>query len=543
MPKLLLLNTVNQEEQRAAVVENGRLIELEIESAKNISKKGNIYKGIVNRVESSLQAGFVDLGLTRNGFLQIQELNEFLLNIKSNRKSHANIRGDIKRYLKPGQEVLVQVVKDETESKGAMLTMNIAIPGKYTVLLVGSSRTGVSKRVKDTQVSERFKQALKEISFDRENFGVITRTSAIGRTTAELIRDIKICFEKWNRIEAAFKSAQAPALLYSEEGFSTRIVREYFSSDVLEIITDSSHSFNEIKDFIEETMPRYRNRVRLYESDTPLFSFYNIEEEVQKTFSPVVELNSGGFLVIEPLESLVAIDVNSGKAKSGYDFETNAFRTNLEAVVEIARQLRLRDLGGLIIVDLIDMKNPQNIKEVERRLKQEVSKDRARVEVGSISKFGLLELSRQRIRSSVNSQLFLKCPYCLGSGRIRGPELVALDIIRKLQSAVTSGKIQRATVHVAFTAGLYLLNFRKKDLTALESKYNCEIILVPNERFRPDEFQIEFEEKKLTSLRIEETDREDEIWFIERVRSLHARWRKSAIERKSILLESDPILR
>ncbi|MCS6893250.1 MAG: Rne/Rng family ribonuclease [Deltaproteobacteria bacterium] len=527
MSKVLLINTVNPEESRAAVIEKGVLIDLEIESSKNISKKGNIYKGKVTRVESSLQAGFIDIGLNRNGFLQIQELNPYLLGGQTPKAAYRGLRGNIKNYLRPGQDVLVQVVKDETEAKGAMLSMNIAMPGKYTVLLVGNPRTGVSKRVRDRSLAERFQTAVSEVEFDKENFGLIARTSAVGRTVTELSRDIKLCLGKWERIETAFEKSESPSLLYSEAGFPTRIVREYFTSDILEIVTDTEHAYNEIKDFIEETMPRYRNRLKLYNGDAPLFHFYGIEDEVQKTFSPTVELESGGFIVIEPLESLVAIDVNSGKAKSGQDFETNAFLTNLEAVREIARQLRLRDLGGLIIIDLIDMKNPRNIREIERILKQEVMKDRARVEVGEISKFGLVELSRQRIRASVNSQMFSKCPYCLGSGKLRGHELVALDVVRKIQSAVVSGKIKTVTVRIALAAGLYLLNFRKRDLAMLENKFGCEILILPDERFRPDQFEIDFAERKPELPRIEKDDFEDEIWYKQRVATIHNRWRSS----------------
>lgn len=525
MSKSLLINTVNPEEYRAAVVEEGRLIDLEIESFKTTSKKGNIYKGIVTRVETSLQAGFIDIGLNRNGFLQIQELNLHILGINSGQTRI--LRGHIKQYLKPGQEVMVQVVKDETESKGAMLTMNIAIPGKYTVLLPGSTRQGVSKRIRDKELENRFNAAIDEVGLDKSKFGLIARTSATGRTVAELVRDIKLSLKKWERIDQAFKSSQAPSLLYSEAGFPTRIVREYFSSDVLEIITDSEHAYNEIRDFIDETMPRYRNRLQLYTGDVPLFSFYRIEEEVQKTFQPTVELSCGGMLIIEPLESLVAIDVNSGKAKAGSDFETNAFYTNLDAVEEVARQLRLRDLGGLIVVDLIDMKNPRNIKEVERRLKQAVARDKARVEVGEISKFGLIELSRQRIRSSINSQMFTKCPYCSGTGKLRGPELVALDVIRKIQSAVAVARIKMVTVRMALVAGLYLLNFRKRDLAHLENKYNCEIIIVPDEKFRPDQFQIDFVERESEPEAVKPIASEvDEIDFKQRIANIRSRWRQ-----------------
>ncbi|MCX7952735.1 MAG: Rne/Rng family ribonuclease [Deltaproteobacteria bacterium] len=541
MSKILLINTINREELRAAVVENQKLLDLEIESAKNLSKKGNIYKGVVTRVEGSLQAGFIDIGLNRNGFLQIQELNDYLLGMENRRGRLNSSYRHIRNYLSAGKEILVQIVKDETESKGAMLTMNLAIPGKYTVLLIGSSRKGVSKRIKDKELNQRFNAALEqlksELDIDWDSFGIIARSSAGGRTVAELVRDIKLCFGKWQRIKSGFENLPAPSLLYSEAGFPTRVVREYFSGDILQIIVDSEAAFNEIKDFIEETMPRYRNRLKFYDSDVPLFTQYGIEEEVQKTFHPVVELSSGGFLVIEPLESIVAIDVNSGKAKAGQDFETNAFITNLEAVEEVARQLRLRDLGGLIIVDLIDMKNPRNIKEVERRLKLAVSLDKARVEVGEISKFGLIELSRQRIRSSVNSQLFSKCPYCLGTGKVRGPELVALDVIRKVQSAVASKTVKSVTVRIALVAGLYLLNFRKKDLSNLETKYNCDIIIVPEEKFRPDEFQIDLIEREKESLSFAEID--DDLDYKGRVALIRSKWRSKRLAQNQAEMSFD----
>ncbi|MCS6962245.1 MAG: Rne/Rng family ribonuclease [Deltaproteobacteria bacterium] len=541
MSKILLINTINREELRAAVVENQKLLDLEIESAKNLSKKGNIYKGVVTRVEGSLQAGFIDIGLNRNGFLQIQELNDYLLGMENRRGRLNSSYRHIRNYLSAGKEILVQIVKDETESKGAMLTMNLAIPGKYTVLLIGSSRKGVSKRIKDKELNQRFNAALEqlksELDIDWDSFGIIARSSAGGRTVAELVRDIKLCFGKWQRIKSGFENLPAPSLLYSEAGFPTRVVREYFSGDIQQIIVDSEAAFNEIKDFIEETMPRYRNRLKFYDSDVPLFTQYGIEEEVQKTFHPVVELSSGGFLVIEPLESIVAIDVNSGKAKAGQDFETNAFITNLEAVEEVARQLRLRDLGGLIIVDLIDMKNPRNIKEVERRLKLAVSLDKARVEVGEISKFGLIELSRQRIRSSVNSQLFSKCPYCLGTGKVRGPELVALDVIRKVQSAVASKTVKSVTVRIALVAGLYLLNFRKKDLSNLETKYNCDIIIVPEEKFRPDEFQIDLIEREKESLSFAEID--DDLDYKGRVALIRSKWRSKRLAQNQAEMSFD----
>jgi len=526
MVNRLLINCENQEELRAAVVSNNQLQYLEVESVKNLSKKGNVYKAKVLRIERSLQAAFLDLGLNRNGFLQIQELNLAVLSFcrgeKNFKRQPLNRKARIEQLLEVGEEILVQVVKDETESKGAMLTMNLAIPSRYTVLLVGGTRVGVSKRIRDFELNARLKAILEELSFDQNKFGLIVRPSSQNRSSTDIARDIKICLSKWEKIEKAFGETQAPALIYAEESFSTRVVREYFSAEIQEIIVDTLASFNEVREFVEETMPRYKSRVHLYKNDIPIFSFYEIEDEVAKTYDPIVYLPSGGFVVIEPLESLVAIDVNSGKAKSGQDFEQNAFKTNIEAVEEIARQLRLRDLGGLIIIDLIDMKNPRNIKEVERRMKLAVEKDRARVEVGEISRFGLLELSRQRIRTSINSQTFDKCAYCGGTGKIRGPELVALDVLRKVQQAAATNKVEQITVYTSFPAALYLLNFRKKQLSSIEQKYSVSITVLPQERFRLDEFELQFVDRKVpTSMPETSAD----LSFYDRVKIIRARWR------------------
>jgi ribonuclease E len=492
MEQKMLINTAHPEEWRIAITTDDQLVELEIESQVQQKLKGNIYRAKIVRVEPSLQAAFVDIGSQRNGFLQINDIHPAYF--RNQKGEGGNRRERIQDLLEAGQELVVQVVKEEREMKGATLTTYLSLPGRYLVLMPGSDRGGVSRKIVDSDQRQRLKTLAQDLELP-SGIGLIIRTAGLDRSEADLSRDLALQLKLWERIMADAQNASCPTILYKESDLATRVVRDYFTPEIREILIDQPSTYARVKEFVGQVMPRYRSRVKLYEGEMPIFAAAGIEEQVHVTMHKEVQLPSGGALVIDSLEALTAIDVNSGKATAGGNIEETAYRTNLEAAEEIARQLRLRDLGGLIVIDFIDMLDRRHRSNVEERLEEAVASDKARVEVGKLSKFGLLEMSRQRLRASLASQSRQKCHHCHGVGSHRAPELVALEILRKLQAAIVTGSVSVAKVRMSPGPALYLLNNKRSELSKLENAFGAAILVLADGRLIPDEYQLELERK------------------------------------------------
>jgi ribonuclease E len=488
MEQRMLVNAVHSEECRIAIIEGTNLAELEIESNVGKNAKGNIYLGKISRIEPSLQAAFVDIGTNRNGFLQINDVHP------SCYKERGNLPGKVRiqDVLEPGQEIVVQVVKEERDLKGATLTTYVSLPGRYLVIMPGSDRGGISRKIHDNTQRLRLSKLSRELEVP-VGIGMIIRTAGLDRSQSELSRDLSLQLKLWESILLANQANHAPALLYKDNELTTRVIRDYFTPDVKEILIDCPKTFHKVREFVGQVMPRYRSRIKLYEEKDPIFSHHNIDQQVQDALAREVKLPSGGAIVIEQLEALVAIDVNSGKATDSANIEETAFKTNLEAAEEVARQLRLRDLGGLVVIDFIDMADKRHRNAVERKLQDSVTTDKARIELGKLSKFGLLEMSRQRLRSSLTSHSHIKCDNCKGTGTIKNPELVALEALRKIQAAVIVGHVAKVKARLPSIPAFFLLNNKRREIAQLELEHGVQIFILPDGRLRPDEYEFEME--------------------------------------------------
>lgn len=488
----MLINAVHDEECRIAIAEDGILSELETESRAGVKLKGNIYKAKIVRVEPSLQAAFIDIGTTRNGFLQVNDVHSAFF--RGEEPNGERRRIAIQDILAPGQEIVVQVVKEERDLKGATLTTYLSLPGRYVVVMPGSDRGGISRKISDVEQRRRLKLLTKELEIPT-GMGIIIRTAGLDRSLSELSRDLSLQLKLWESIVTSSQAANCPALLYQESSLATRVVRDYFTPEIREIITDNERIFQEVKEFVGQVMPRYRSRVKLYEEKDPLFSHFNIENQIADTLKREVKLKGGGSIIIEPIEALVAVDVNSSKATTGENIEETAYLTNLEAAEELGRQLRLRDLGGLIVIDFIDMVDKKHKAAIERKVREVADQDKARIEIGKLSKFGLLEMSRQRLRATLTSQTHSKCTACNGTGQVRIPDLVALEALRKIQSAIVVGGVKLVKARLSPNAALFLLNNKKREIVYLEEEYQARILILPDGRLRGDDFEFELEGK------------------------------------------------
>ena len=488
MDQRMIINAVHQEECRIAIVEGSALAELEIESNVGKKAKGNVYRGRISRIEPSLQAAFVDIGTHRNGFLQINDVHPSCFKNSPPRSGKVRIQD----VLEPGQELVVQVVKEERDMKGATLTTYLSLPGRYLVIMPGSDRGGISRKISDSDQRVRLRRLSRELEVPA-GIGMIIRTAGLDRSQSELSRDLSLQLKLWESILAANQTASAPSLLYKDNDLATRVIRDYFTPDVREIVIDDPETYQTVKEFVGQVMPRYRSRVRLYDEEQPIFTHHGIDQQVQDTLAREVKLKSGGSIVIEQLEALVAIDVNSGKATDTSNIEETAYKTNLEAADEVARQLRLRDLGGLIVIDFIDMIDKRHRNAVERRLQDAVATDKARIELGRLSKFGLLEMSRQRLRASLTSHAHIKCEHCHGTGDIKNPELVALEALRKIQAAVVVGHVAKVKARLPSVPAFFLLNNKRGFIADLEKEHGVQILILPDGRLRPDEYEFEME--------------------------------------------------
>ena len=483
--KRMLFNATHAEELRVAIVDGQKLIDIDIESAGHESRKSNIYKGVITRVEPSLEACFVNYGEERHGFLPFKEISKAFF------KNGTDVgRARIQDAISEGQEVIVQVDKEERGNKGAALTTFISLAGRYLVLMPNNPRGGgVSRRIEGED-----RQELRE-TMDRleipAGMSIIARTAGIGRSAEELQWDLNYLLQLWRAVESAATSGPGAFLIYQESSLVIRAIRDYFTADIGEILIDTEDIYEQARQFMAHVMPDNVSRVKRYRDDIPLFSRFQIEHQIETAHARVVPLPSGGAIVIDHSEALVAIDVNSARATKGGDIEETALRTNLEAADEAARQMRLRDLGGLIVIDFIDMESSKNQREVEQRLKEALHYDRARVQTGKISRFGLMELSRQRLRPSLNEGTHITCPRCNGTGVIRDVESSALHVLRVIQEEAM--KDNTATVHaqVPVEVATYLLNEKRAEIAKMEARLKVEIVLIPNKHIETPHYRLE----------------------------------------------------
>ncbi len=484
--KRMLFNATQPEELRVALVDGQRLYDLDIESASRVQKKSNIYKGRITRVEPSLEAAFVDYGAERHGFLPLKEISRDYF------RSDADTSGRvaIQDVIREGQEVVVQVDKEERGNKGAALTTFISLAGRYLVLMPNNPRAGgVSRRIEGDDRSElRDAMSMLEIP---EDMGLIVRTAGVGKSAEELQWDLDYLLQVWRAIDEAARERHAPFLIYQESNVVIRAIRDYLRSDINELLIDDQAVYQQARDFMQLVMPSQLNKVKLYQDRVPLFTRYQIESQIESAFQREVSLPSGGSIVIDHTEAMVAIDINSARATKGSDIEETALNTNLEAADEIARQLRLRDLGGLVVIDFIDMTPAKNQREVENRLKEALKMDRARVQIGRISRFGLLEMSRQRLRPSLGESSEMVCPRCKGHGTIRSVESLALSILRVIEEDAMKEKTGQILAQLPVEVAAYLLNEKRAIIAAVESRQGITITLVPNPHLHTPHYEIQ----------------------------------------------------
>jgi ribonuclease E len=493
--KKLLINAVDPEEYRVALIEDGVLEEFYIETAAKEQIRGNIYKGIVSRIEPALQAAFIDYGGGKNGFLQADEIHpEYHLETAEG-EGQGRSRLPIQKMIRRGQELLVQVTKEESGNKGAALTTYISLPGRHLVLTPGQSGVGVSRKIEDEAERERLKKIVSQLKIPEE-IGVIVRTAGEGKKKQDLAKDLASLLKLWEEIRTRAMEQPAPSLVYKEMDLATRTLRDLFTPDIKEILVDNKEIYKQVRDFLDIIAPRQRSLVKLYKEARPLFSKHQIEEQIETIFQKRVKLKSGGHIVIDPTEALVAIDVNSGRSIKEKEIEETAFKTNLEAAAEIARQLRLRDLGGLIVIDFIDMKSAKNQNEVVKAMKTHLKKDKARTTVSKISKFGLMELSRQRIRPPIQFGTYLVCPTCQGRGQIRSVETLALMYLRKISLGISKGTVAEVKGELPLEVAHYLLNRKREELARMEERHQVSIFLEGHPHLPPEEGKLEFVKKK-----------------------------------------------
>ncbi len=484
--KRMLVNATQQEELRVAMVDGQRLYDLDLETSAREQKKSNIYKGKITRIEPSLEACFVDYGSTRHGFLPLKEIS------RSYFKEGATSGGgrvNIKDALHDGQEVVIQVEKEERGNKGAALTTFISLAGRYLVLMPNNPRAGgVSRRI-EGEDRNLIREAMATLNI-KEGMGLIVRTAGVGRNHEELQWDLDYLIQLWDAINKASSERAAPFLIYQESNVIIRALRDYLRGDIGEILIDNEKVYKNAIDFVKQVMPHNLNKLKHYQDSVPLFTRYQIESQIETAFSREVRLPSGGSIVIDHTEAMVSIDINSAKATKGSDIEETALNTNREAAEEIACQLRLRDLGGLIVIDFIDMYQSRNQREVENRLRDSLKVDRARVQVGRISRFGLLEMSRQRLSASLGEASQIVCPRCLGHGTIRGIESLALSILRILEEESIKENTSRVVAQLPVSVATFLLNEKRKVVSGIEQRNNVELILIPNVSLETPHYEI-----------------------------------------------------
>lgn len=482
--KRMLINATQSEELRVALVDGQKLYDLDIEPGSREQKKANIYKGKITRIEPSLEAAFVDFGAERHGFLPLKEIaREYFV------KDPGPGRINIKDVIREGQEVIIQVDKEERGNKGAALTTQVSLAGRYLVLMPNNARAGgISRRIEGDERTQ-LREAMKGVSVP-DKMGVIVRTAGIGRSSEELQADLDYLTQLWDAIKRATDEQAAPCLLLQESNVIIRAIRDYLRQDIGEVLIDTEAAYNEALNFVQQVMPHYENKFKLYQDSVPLFNRYQIESQIESAFQREVKLPSGGSIVIDPTEALVSIDINSARATKGSDIEETALNTNLEAADEIARQLRLRDMGGLIVIDFIDMMANKNQREVEGRLKKALEMDRARVQVGRISRFGLVEMSRQRLRPSLGETSGHVCPRCSGTGVIRDIQSSGLSILRLIEEEAAKENTGQIRAIVPVPVASFLLNEKRNLIAGIEQRHNTKVLVLPNPHMETPHYEV-----------------------------------------------------
>ena len=473
MKKEMFINTVHPEQKRMAIVEDGKLIDFNIQMAVKEPITGNIYKGIVQKVERGLQAAFVNYGGRKDGFLPLRDVSpEYFTERKGSGKNGSN--GQAKSSLKVGQEVLIQVLREVSERKGALLTTYISLPGRYLVLLPNKESSGISRKIEDEEDRKRLKALMEQIKVE-EGIGFIIRTAGMNRTKQELARDYQHLSRLWKEIQKRAETTAAPALIYQESDFGVCSLRDYFIPEIEEILVDDVDTFRQMRAYCKAVSPRNVRIIKHHKEKTPIFDRYRLEDQIRAIYQERADLKSGGYLIINPTEAMITIDVNSGRGSNKRNVEETAFRTNLEAAEEIARQLRLRDLGGLIVIDFIDMIDRKHEAEVEKTFKKAMSVDRARIQLSKISKFGILELSRQKKQSTIQEISYNICPFCRGRGVRPSLEYTALSAFRKIESQAVKGIFSILKVTLPYEIADYLLNQKRMEISKLESLFDLSI--------------------------------------------------------------------
>jgi len=484
--KRMLINATQAEETRIALVDGQTLYDLDVETPHHQKKKANIYKGKITRIEPSLEAAFVDYGSERHGFLPFKEVAEEYYPDKK----PGSGRLSIKDVLKEGQEIIVQVQKEERGNKGAALTTQITLAGPYVVMMPNNPKAGgISRRIEGDDRSD-IRDNLRDLETP-EGMGLIIRTAGVGKNTEELQWGVNYLIQLWEAIQTAAVEKEAPFLIHQESDIVILAIRDYLRQDIGEIIIDNMEVFHKARDFIQHVMPQQVYKVKPYQDTIPLFTRFQIESQIESAYQREVTLPSGGSIVIDITEALTAIDINSSRATKGGDIEETAFNTNMEAACEIARQLRLRDLGGLVVIDFIDMHSNRHQREVEGKMREAVKTDRARVQIGKISRFGLLEMSRQRLRPSIEESTQIVCPRCHGVGVIRGVESLGLSILRLLEEESMKENTRRVTVQLPVDVATFLLNEKRNQITKVEDRHKLHLLIVPNEHLETPQYIIE----------------------------------------------------
>lgn len=487
MKKKILINAKYSEEKRVAIVEGDLLVDFYSEAAGKEHLKGNVYKGVVSRIEPGLQAAFVDFGPKKHGFLQMREIKKEYFQKKGEGK-----RLRIQDVISKGHELIVQVEKDERDTKGATLTTFLSIPGRYIVMMPGQQRVGISRKIEAREDRERLKEIFNSLTLPKE-MGFILRTACSDKTSEEFSNDLKYLTKLWNRIKTDSKKAKAPALIYKEQDIAVRTVRDYLTSDVDEVLIDDQEAFRQTKEFLRKTLPWRKINIKFYKDKTPIFARYNIEEQIDKIRERYVHLPSRGYIVIDKTEALTSVDVNSGRSRKEENVESTALRTNLEAADEIARQFRLRDIGGLIVIDFIDMTSSKNRREVENRLRDALSKDKAHTEISDISKFGLVELTRERLRTAYFEAIHKKCEVCGGDGVVRTDEMAAIAALREMHAKASKGGLKGITCRLSVESLNYLVNNRRAEIAELEKDFALKVTLVADRHLFAGQLKIEVE--------------------------------------------------
>jgi ribonuclease E len=490
MSTKMLINAVESEEYRIAFIKDGLVDGYHIETSTAEQKVGNIYKGVVERIESRLQACFVNFGSDKNGFLPADEIHPEYYQAVGEKEKTEGVP-PIEKVLKKDRELLVQVTKEMPGRKGAHLTTYLSLAGRYLVLTPGRTVNGVSRKIEDEEERQRLKAIMARLTLPEE-IGYIVRTMAAGQSKRELSKDLNHLLRMWGNIKKRVKDSPNLSLIHKEQDLYLRTLRDYYTSDVSEILVDDKETFTRIREYMKIVSPRNQRRVKLFKDKRPIFDQYDIEGQIENIYGNKVSLKSGGSIVIDTTEALISIDVNSGRGMVGKDTESMIYKTNLEAAREITRQLRLRDMGGLVVIDFIDMKDRKHIREVEKVLREELKKDRAKTDTSHISKFGLMELSRQRLRPSLESRSYQSCRYCHGRGLVISVESAAVSFLRRIWMGASKGSIAQITGTLSVEVAAYLQNRKRKELAEIEKRYGISIVLQGDPSVAPGDGTVEF---------------------------------------------------